>query len=675
MSDGAITITLPADLDPAVRAQVLEALPDAGIAVVVASETPAEEMVPDPEAFGEAFGVAVDRADQFPDALAAYADRMDAAGMDPLTAILLAAAALAGAYAVEYALRRLGAAFAPASETPGPFSRRLLLTARWGVGRAISLAIFWFVATAATNALLPYHAAPIGALMLAVAMRQRIVFAIVQALAAPGAPHRRLPGFDEAQARHVMRWALILFVIGSVFLFLRGMIDLSGAVWQGSLAAATLALLSGAMTATFFLAVRRPVAALIDKAFAGKPGAISAFLAQWWHVGYVGLAAVNALAAASTALGLRGGADVSGSINNSLVIAALTPFAIAGVGAWRDEILAREPDKPHTLLRGGVALGKGALALGAAILILQSWGLDPFASGGGGIVAGVVKATFALLLGFALWNAISDLIGVWAPEKTPHDPSAPPEEEGGSTGSRLNTVAPILRGAALAAIVTFTGIFALSALGVNIAPLLAGAGVLGLAIGFGAQKLVADVINGVFYLYEDAFRIGEYIEASGSKGVVESISLRSVRLRHPRGPVFTVPFSSMGTIQNHSRDWVKVKFTFLVPQETDLEKVRKLVKKAGEVLATDPEIADRILEPMKSQGAIAISGHSFEIGVKFSTKPGQQFMVRRKAMAALQKAFAENGIELMTPRITFETAAASGDPTDIAKAMAGAARS
>jgi small-conductance mechanosensitive channel len=238
------------------------------------------------------------------------------------------------------------------------------------------------------------------------------------------------------------------------------------------------------------------------------------------------------------------------------------------------------------------------------------------------------------------------------------------DDDIGAPGSRMDTVAPILRGAAMAAIFVVTGMLALSALGVNITPLLAGAGVLGLAIGFGSQKLVADVINGMFYLYEDAFRIGEYVETGAGKGVVEAISLRSVRLRHPRGPVFTVPFSSMGTIQNHSRDWVKIKFTFDVPQETDLEKVRKLVKKAGEALMADPEVAQRILEPMKSQGAINIKGHAFEVGVKFTTKPGQQFLVRRKAMAALQKAFADNGIELVTPRITFESALGAGGPVD-----------
>ena len=97
---------------------------------------------------------------------------------------------------------------------------------------------------------------------------------------------------------------------------------------------------------------------------------------------------------------------------------------------------------------------------------------------------------------------------------------------------------------------------ALSALGVEIGPLIAGAGVVGVAIGFGAQTLVKDIIAGMFYLLDDAFRVGEYIQSGNYKGTVESFSLRSVKLRHHRGPLYTVPFGVLGAVQNMSRDWV-----------------------------------------------------------------------------------------------------------------------
>ena len=104
----------------------------------------------------------------------------------------------------------------------------------------------------------------------------------------------------------------------------------------------------------------------------------------------------------------------------------------------------------------------------------------------------------------------------------------------------------------------------------------------GVAIGFGAQTLVKDIISGIFYLVDDAFRIGEYIQSGTYKGTVESFSLRSVKLRHQRGALYTVPFGILGAVQNQSRDWVVDKISINVPYDTDLEKVRKLVKKIGE---------------------------------------------------------------------------------------------
>ena len=124
-------------------------------------------------------------------------------------------------------------------------------------------------------------------------------------------------------------------------------------------------------------------------------------------------------------------------------------------------------------------------------------------------------------------------------------------------------------------------LMALSALGVQIGPLIAGAGVIGVAIGFGSQTLVRDIISGMFYLLDDAFRVGEYIVSGTFRGTVEGFSLRSIRLRHHRGPLFTVPFGNLGAVQNLSRDWVIDKITFNVPFDTDVAKVKKIVKRVS----------------------------------------------------------------------------------------------
>jgi hypothetical protein len=116
-------------------------------------------------------------------------------------------------------------------------------------------------------------------------------------------------------------------------------------------------------------------------------------------------------------------------------------------------------------------------------------------------------------------------------------------------------VLPVLQGALGALIIATAALLALSHLGVNVAPLIAGAGIFGLAIGFGSQALVRDIVAGIFYMFDDAFRLGEYIEAGKHKGTVERIALRSVRLRHQNGQIHTLPYGQLGAVTNYSRDY------------------------------------------------------------------------------------------------------------------------
>ena len=191
----------------------------------------------------------------------------------------------------------------------------------------------------------------------------------------------------------------------------------------------------------------------------------------------------------------------------------------------------------------------------------------------------------------------------------------------------------------------------LSSIGIEIGPLIAGAGVVGVAIGFGAQTLVKDVISGIFYLLDDAFRVGEYIQSGTYKGTVESFSLRSVKLRHHRGYLFTVPFGELGAVQNMSRDWVIDKFAINVDYQTDIEKARKIIKKIGQQFAEDPEYAPHIIEPLKMQGVQNFGDFGIELRIKMMTKPGEQFVIRRKAYVAIKKAFEEDGIKIPFPTV------------------------
>ncbi|MNT43561.1 putative MscS family protein YkuT [compost metagenome] len=173
-----------------------------------------------------------------------------------------------------------------------------------------------------------------------------------------------------------------------------------------------------------------------------------------------------------------------------------------------------------------------------------------------------------------------------------------------------------------------------------------------MAIGFGSQALVRDIISGFFYLFDDAFRVGEYIQAKDYRGTVEGFSLRSVKLRHHRGPIFTVPFGELGAVENMSRDWSKTKILVTVPYDTDLEKVRKIGKAIGQALLADPEVGRFFIEPLKLKGVEDFAEYGIVISFAMITVPtAQQSFIKRTAYASLRKAFQENGVTFAQPTV------------------------
>lgn len=213
-----------------------------------------------------------------------------------------------------------------------------------------------------------------------------------------------------------------------------------------------------------------------------------------------------------------------------------------------------------------------------------------------------------------------------------------------AVSSRLLTLLPLLRVTAAVLLAVMLVLSSLWALGIEMTPLLAGAGVVGLALGFGAQSLVRDVIAGIFFLAEDAFRVGEYIESgTNAKGTVERITLRTVALRHHNGPLHFVPFGSLGTVRNNSRDWVVDKFNLPLPIDVDSEKIRKLIKKVGEDMKTDPEIGSLMLEPLKGKLYRVDPGVKI-FRCKFQTRPGKQFDVRAQAYRRIEAALKAMGV-------------------------------
>ncbi len=201
--------------------------------------------------------------------------------------------------------------------------------------------------------------------------------------------------------------------------------------------------------------------------------------------------------------------------------------------------------------------------------------------------------------------------------------------------------------------------------------MIAGAGVIGLAIGFGAQTLVRDIISGAFFLADDAFRLGEYIDVGVAKGMVERISVRSFRLRHHNGPINTIPFGEVQKVTNFSRDWVMMKLQMRVPSDTDLEKLRKVVKKVGQQMMEEPEFSANLLQPVKSQGVYRMDDDgAFVIRVKFMCKPGEQFVLRREVFRRVQEAFAANDIHFAPKRVMIDAGATASEKEIAAAAIA-----
>ncbi len=263
-------------------------------------------------------------------------------------------------------------------------------------------------------------------------------------------------------------------------------------------------------------------------------------------------------------------------------------------------------------------------------------------------VRGALNAVVIVLIADFAWHIMKAVID----RKLADGQSAgQPDTAEARRRARMLTLLPILRNVLFVVLLTMTLLMALSALGIEVGPLVAGAGVVGVAIGFGAQTVVKDIISGVFYVLDDAFRVGEFIQTGHYKGTVESFSLRSVKLRHNRGPIYTVPFGQLGAVENMSRDWVIDKMTIGVTYDTDIDKARKIVKRIGADLAKEPEFAPHIFEPLKMQGIEQFGDFAVQLRIKMKTRPNEQALIRRRALAMIKKAFDENGIKFAYPTV------------------------
>jgi len=402
---------------------------------------------------------------------------------------------------------------------------------------------------------------------------------------------------------------------------------------------------------------------LIDKN--ERKGGVKAALAQRWHWIALPIVIVLGLARAGDALSNRielpGGAILTlDIIIGLLLVETLSSFIVRSRRAAALALNGR-PDTGR-LLPFLVRAVRATMWVGAAAVLVRTWAVDVLnvvdEQAWGEFSRAWRTTVVTALLAYFAWEAV---LVTTRPRRAPPRPGASDEEaddeadEAPLSATRLETLAPFLRIVLGILIVLVAGLMILSDLGVSITPFIAGASVFGLAISFGSQTLVRDIVSGIFYLADDAFRVGEYIDCGKAKGTVEGFTLRSLRLRHQNGQVHTIPFGQLGQITNFSRDWSTLKFNLRFVRDTDIEKLRKVTKKVGLAMAADPEMKDDFLEPLKLQGVADIDDNATIMRFKTTVLPIRPSYIQREAIKRLIAAFNEAGIEFASAAVTFPT--------------------
>lgn len=308
----------------------------------------------------------------------------------------------------------------------------------------------------------------------------------------------------------------------------------------------------------------------------------------------------------------------------------------------------------------------------AAYLLADAWGFNADTlitkTSVASTLSNALNIVILVIIGYIIWEWLHAFIERKLPEE-PTNVMASLEGDGGGEGaSRAETLIPLMRTVLTIILTIFFTLTILHSLGVSVGPLLAGAGVVGIAIGFGAQKLVQDVISGIFFLIDDAFRRGEYIEMQNLRGTVEKISLRSMQLRHHLGAVQTIPYGEIKTVKNLSRDWITMKLELRLPYDADIEKVRKIIKTVGQEMLKHEVMGPSFILPLKSQGVMRVEESALIVRMKFTSKPGEQWVIRREAYHNVRDALSASGIHfahrevrVLVPELGAHTAPASKD--------------
>lgn len=375
-------------------------------------------------------------------------------------------------------------------------------------------------------------------------------------------------------------------------------------------------------------------------------------LARIWHLlamGYFTVLLVVSQIAPESALPFMAKATGQSlvAIAVGLILSALMSIVLAQRIRLSDSMRTRLPmleRRVNAYVPATIKALRTLILVCVVLVVLDAWGAfnlpQWLASESGGRTLGtIIHVGIILLIAALLWTVIASIIE--------HRLSTSAGQ--GAPSARERTLLALFRNAALIVIVTMTILIVLSQIGINIAPLIAGAGVVGLAIGFGAQKLVQDIITGIFIQLENGMNQNDVVEAAGVFGTVEKITIRSVGIRTLDGGYHLIPFSSVDTVVNHMRDFSYHLGEYTIAHRESVDDAIFHLERAFEELKQDTVLAPEIMEDMTVAGVTSLNERGFTIRVLIKTTPGMQWAIQRAYNRLVKKHFNAANIELPYP--------------------------
>ncbi|MGF1624095.1 MAG: mechanosensitive ion channel domain-containing protein, partial [Alphaproteobacteria bacterium] len=489
--------------------------------------------------------------------------------------------------------------------------------------------------------------------------------ALVRIVTRPHRPALRLLPVSDGVARDITRRSYWIIGVMTAAYAMTGTLPLVGMPLSARTAVLTIAaLVAAVMMIAAIVRHRRPVRHAIERS--ARKGTLTGDAALWlagyWHV--IAVVVVVALLVTYIVGGDMLFVDVVAQIGWTLLVLAGCYAVWRLLIAYHEQQQRRSQaakgegdlvrESGHVMIRLFARLVLAIVTLG---LLVHLWLFDVIEwlgnDAGRALLEGAITIAIILILAYAANRAIVAVI-----QRIQHSGRG----SAAHGRRRVETLLPLLRSAAAVVIIAVTFLIVLSEIGLDITPLLASAGVLGLAIGFGAQSLVKDVITGMFFLVEDAFGVGDIVTVAGYSGVVEEMSIRSIKLRDFGGIVHVIPFGVVDAASNMTRGFSFAVFEVGVSYGSDVDQVIACMREVDQELRTDPAMAAAIIEPIDVVGLDSFGDNAVVIKARIKTWPAKQWGVMRAYNRLLKMRFDERGIEIPFPQRTVHIRQTAPEP-------------